>query len=64
MGPLRWGFVSTAQISKKNWQAVKLSGNGVVAGVASRSPDRAGEFIDECQSLCAFPQRGHVIAII
>ncbi|MGI9515478.1 MAG: Gfo/Idh/MocA family protein [Pirellulaceae bacterium] len=62
MTPLRWGFVSTAQIGKRNWQAVKNSGNGIVAGVASRSRDRASEFIDECQGLCSFEQRPEAFA--
>ncbi|WP_182867019.1 Gfo/Idh/MocA family protein [Rhodopirellula sp. JC639] len=45
----RWGILSTANIARKNWQAIRLSGNGVVRGVSSRSSERAGQFIDECQ---------------
>ena len=57
MSMTRWGFISTAQISQKNWQAVKLSGNGIVAGVASRSADTAKHFIDQCQVACPFEER-------
>jgi predicted dehydrogenase len=54
MSKVRWGFVSTATIGHKNWQAVKLSGNGVVSGVASRDKQAAGQFIDDCQSWCPY----------
>ncbi len=45
----RWGFMSTAGIGKKNWRAVRRSGNGTIVAVASRSLDSANAFIDECQ---------------
>ncbi|WP_153555297.1 Gfo/Idh/MocA family protein [Roseimaritima sediminicola] len=44
----RWGFLSTAAIARKNWKAIRLSGNGTVSAVASRSRDSAERFIDEC----------------
>ena len=44
----RWGFVSTAGIGRKNWKAIRLSGNGRVAAVASRSVTKAQSFIDQC----------------
>ncbi len=44
----RWGFLSTAAIARKNWKAIRLSGNGRVSAVASRSISRAQAFIDEC----------------
>ena len=50
----RWGFLSTASIGRKNWQAIKLSGNGVIAAVASRSKASAQAFIDECQTNVPF----------
>ncbi len=46
----RWGFMSTAAIARKNWKAIRLSGNGLVTAVASRSMDRAQAFIDECSA--------------
>lgn len=48
----RWGFFSTAAIGRKNWKAVRLSGNGCVTAVASRTADRAQSFIDECNGEC------------
>lgn len=47
---LRWGILSTANIARKNWQAIRNSGNSIVTAVASRSSERAQSFIDECQS--------------
>ncbi len=51
----RWGILSSANIARKNWKAIRLSGNGVVAGVSSRSTERAQRFIDECQAEVPFP---------
>ncbi len=48
--PLRWGFLGTARISRKNWRAIRDSGNSIVAGVASRDIDRGRQFIAECQA--------------
>lgn len=52
----RWGILSTAGIARKNWQAIRNSGNGVVVAVASRSVDKARSFIDECMSTVPFPE--------
>lgn len=52
----RWGFLSTAGIGRKNWQGIRLSGNGEVAAVASRDLEKARTFISECQSEVPFPQ--------
>jgi predicted dehydrogenase len=46
----RWGFLSTAAIARKNWKGIRLSGNGRVAAVASRSIEKAQAFIDECSA--------------
>jgi len=51
---LRWGILSTANIARKNWQAIRNSGNGIVAAVASRDIDYAGKFIAECQATAPF----------
>lgn len=51
---IRWGMLGTAGISRKNWEAIRLTGNGVVHGVASRDPERAGQFIGECQARAPF----------
>lgn len=46
----RWGILSTAQIARKNWQAIQLSGNSTVTAVASRDILKSQRFIDECQA--------------
>ena len=43
-----WGFLGAANIARKNWKAVRMSGNSVVKAVASRDLDRAEAFIQEC----------------
>lgn len=45
----RWGILSTATIARKNWQAIRRSGNGQVVAVASRDVAKARRFIEECQ---------------
>lgn len=45
----RWGILGTATIAKKNWQAIKNSGNGQLVAVASRSTERASEYIADLQ---------------
>ena len=47
---LRWGFLSTAQIARKNWKAVHNSGNSTLAAVASRDLERSRRFVAECQA--------------
>jgi predicted dehydrogenase len=49
MNKLRWGILSTAGIAKKNWRAIRDSGNSVVTAVASRDLARSRQFIDHCQ---------------
>jgi predicted dehydrogenase len=51
---LRWGFLSTAQIGRKNWKAIRNSGNGVITAVASRTMERSHKFIAECQREAPF----------
>ncbi len=53
----RWGFLSTASIGRKNWQAIADSGNATVAAVASRSLETAKKFIDECHTECPQSRR-------
>jgi predicted dehydrogenase len=52
---VRWGILSTANIARKNWLAIRNSGNGVVVAVASRGLGRAQQFIDECQADAPMP---------
>ena len=49
MKKLRFGFLSTANIGRKNWKAIFNSGNAIVTAVASRDAERSREFIRECQ---------------
>ena len=49
MTKLRWGILSTAGIARKNWRAIRDSGNCVVTAVASRDAARSLKFIEECQ---------------
>ena len=51
---LRWGILSTAGIARKNWQAIRNSGNGSVVAVASRDINSARKFISECQATAPF----------
>lgn len=51
----RWGILGTAGIARKNWQAIKLSENGSLSGVASRSIEKAQSYIDENQRDVPFP---------
>ncbi|RFC43474.1 MAG: putative dehydrogenase [Verrucomicrobia bacterium] len=53
--PIRWGFLSTAGIARKNWQALLFSGTGTVSAVASRDQAKAAGFIADCQREAAFP---------
>lgn len=46
----RWGILGTAGIARKNWQAIRLSGNGELVAVGSRTESRAAEYIEENQS--------------
>jgi predicted dehydrogenase len=56
MKKLRIGFLSTAGIGKKNWQAIFNSGNCVIAAVASRDATKSRKFIDGCQHEFAFAE--------
>lgn len=52
----RWGILSTAGIARKNWHSIANSGNGEVVAVASRSVEKAEQFIRECQASVPVPQ--------
>ncbi len=54
MKPLRWGFLSTAGIARKNWVAIQQTENCVVTAVASRELARAESFIRDCQAAAPF----------
>ena len=46
----RWGILGSAGIARKNWQAIRHSGNGRLVAVASRSREKAAAFIAEGQA--------------
>lgn len=50
----RWGILSTANIARKNWLAIRNTGNGIVTAVASRGADKSQQFIDDCQAYSPF----------
>jgi predicted dehydrogenase len=51
---LRWGILSTAGIARKNWLAIRNTGNSVVTAVASREVERSQRFVRECQAAAPF----------
>jgi predicted dehydrogenase len=56
MKKLRIGFLSTADIGRKNWKAIFHSGNCVVSAVASRDVEKSRKYIDDCQREFAFAE--------
>jgi predicted dehydrogenase len=54
MKKLRFGYLSTANIGRKNWKAIFNSGNCVVAAVASRDLERSRKYIRDCQAEAPF----------
>ncbi|NNM29547.1 MAG: Gfo/Idh/MocA family oxidoreductase [Akkermansiaceae bacterium] len=59
--PLRWGILSAAGIARKNWEAIRNSGNGVLTAVASRDGAKARAFIDECQGQVPFEEKPRAV---
>ncbi len=57
----RWGFLGASWIGMKNWQSVALSGNGVVRAVASRSRQKAQDWIDSCSAHVPFAERPEAV---
>jgi predicted dehydrogenase len=51
----RWGILGTAVIARKNWKAIRNSGNAEITAVASRDLARSEAFIQECQSHTPLP---------
>jgi predicted dehydrogenase len=50
----RFGILGTAGIARKNWSAIRNTGNSVVTAVASREGKRSRQFIKECQAETSF----------
>src|SRR6185436_16045605 len=47
---------STADIAKKNWLAIRNTGNGIVTAVASRELERSQRFVGNCQAAAPFAE--------
>lgn len=60
--PLRWGILGAATIARKNWQAIRRSGNGIVRAVASRDSARADQWIAENSIDHPFADRPEAVA--
>jgi len=50
----RWGILGTANIARKNWQSILNAENSTLTAVASRTTERATQFIRECQAEAPF----------
>ncbi len=50
----RWGILGTANIARKNWQAIHNSGNATLSAVASRESSKAEKFILDLQQQCPY----------
>lgn len=50
----RWAILGSAQIARKNWQAIRHAENASLVAVASRSADRSQQYIDENQAHTPF----------
>ena len=51
----RWGILGAAEIARRNWEAIRNTGNATLVAVASRDQSRAQAFIDACQAQVPFP---------
>ena len=60
-GICRWGILSTAAIAKKNWHSIVNSGNGRTTAVASRSVEKAQQFVADCRASVPVP---HAVAAL
>jgi predicted dehydrogenase len=52
----RWGILGTANIARKNWQAILDSGNSRLVAVASRDAEKSRRFVMECQAAVPHPR--------
>ena len=50
-----WGILGASTIARKNWQAIRNSGNGRLVAVASRDETKALDYIHENQRQVPFP---------
>lgn len=57
----RWGILGTATIAQKNWRAIANASNATLTAVASRTTERADQFIDLCQQAVPFAERPEAV---
>ncbi|HTR43246.1 MAG TPA: Gfo/Idh/MocA family oxidoreductase, partial [Pseudomonadales bacterium] len=57
MKKIRFGFLSTANIGRKNWKSILASGNSVVSAVASRDEAKSRKFVAEMQKEAPFEEK-------
>jgi predicted dehydrogenase len=50
----RWGILGTAEIARKNWQAICRAANCTLTAVASRNLERCRQYVDQCQRQVPF----------
>jgi predicted dehydrogenase len=50
----RWGILGTAEIARKNWQAIRNAPNCALSAVASRDLARCRRYVAECQQQVRF----------
>lgn len=50
----RWGILSAANIARKNWLAAWNAENATIVAVASRTKEKAQQFIDDCNAHSSF----------
>ena len=55
----RWGILGTAEIARKNWQAIHNAPNCTLTAVASRDIERCRWFINKCQQHVSFDPPPH-----
>jgi predicted dehydrogenase len=58
----RFGILGTSNIARKNWEAIRNSGNSTLAAVGSRDRQRAQQFIAQCQASAAFDRLPRAMA--
>jgi predicted dehydrogenase len=58
----RWGILGTAGIARKNWCSILNAENAELVAVASRSQERAQQYIDECQAQVPHPTAPTAVA--
>ena len=59
----RWGIISTASISRKNWNSIRFAENATLTAVASRDQAKAQTYIDENQLPLTMKELSQVVLL-